>query len=50
MTMDARVESSAPVAGRAPAPAPDPRRWWVRALLCGAYFMVILDTAIVIVA
>jgi MFS family permease len=30
--------------------AADPRRWWTLALLCGAYFMVILDTAIVIVA
>jgi EmrB/QacA subfamily drug resistance transporter len=28
----------------------DPRRWWALALLCGAFFMVILDTAIVIVA
>jgi EmrB/QacA subfamily drug resistance transporter len=45
-----RAESSAPVARPAPAPALDPRRWWVLALLCGAYFMVILDTAIVIVA
>jgi EmrB/QacA subfamily drug resistance transporter len=31
-------------------PAPDPRRWWALALLCGAFFMVILDAAIVIVA
>jgi EmrB/QacA subfamily drug resistance transporter len=29
---------------------PDPRRWWALALLCGAFFMVILDAAIVIVA
>ena len=29
---------------------PDPRRWKALALLCGAFFMVILDTAIVIVA
>jgi MFS family permease len=37
---------------QAPAPqtAPDPRRWWALALLCGAFFMVILDAAIVIVA
>jgi EmrB/QacA subfamily drug resistance transporter len=28
----------------------DPRRWWALALLCGAFFMVILDAAIVIVA
>src|SRR5262249_23287207 len=33
-----------------PAPALDPRRWWALALLCGAFFMVILDAAIVIVA
>src|ERR671930_103695 len=32
------------------APAPDPRRWWALALLCGAFFMVILDAAIVTVA
>jgi EmrB/QacA subfamily drug resistance transporter len=29
---------------------PDPRRWWALALLCGAFFMVILDATIVIVA
>src|SRR5262249_43343924 len=29
---------------------PDPRRWWALALLCGAFFMVILDAAIVPVA
>jgi EmrB/QacA subfamily drug resistance transporter len=32
------------------APAPDPRRWWALALLCGAFYMVILDAAIVTVA
>ena len=32
------------------ATGPDPRRWWALALLCGAFFMVILDSAIVIVA
>jgi EmrB/QacA subfamily drug resistance transporter len=32
------------------ATAPDPRRWWALALLCGAFLMVILDAAIVIVA
>jgi EmrB/QacA subfamily drug resistance transporter len=33
------------------APAvPDPRRWWGLALLCSAYFMVILDVSIVNVA
>jgi EmrB/QacA subfamily drug resistance transporter len=30
--------------------ARDPRRWWALALLCGAFFMVILDAAIVTVA
>ena len=30
--------------------APDPRRWWALALLCGAFFMVILDASIVVVA
>jgi MFS family permease len=29
---------------------PDPRRWKALALLCGSFFMVILDTAIVVVA
>src|SRR5918999_5740115 len=29
---------------------PDPRRWWALALLCGAFFMVILDANIVVVA
>jgi hypothetical protein len=37
-------------AGPGTAPAPDPRRWWALALLCGAFLMVILDAAIVIVA
>ena len=32
-----------------PAP-PDPRRWKALALLCTAFFMVILDSAIVLVA
>src|ERR671922_261972 len=30
--------------------APDPRRWWALALLCGAFLMVILDAAIVTLA
>src|SRR6185369_12320890 len=29
---------------------PDPKRWWGLALLCSAYFMVILDVSIVNVA
>jgi EmrB/QacA subfamily drug resistance transporter len=44
------MEPSAPVAALTPAPALDPRRWWALALLCGAFFMVILDAAIVTVA
>src|SRR5918994_836658 len=44
------MEPSPPVARLAPAPALDPRRWWALALLCGAFFMVILDAAIVTVA
>jgi EmrB/QacA subfamily drug resistance transporter len=44
------MESPAPVARPAPAHAPDPRRWWALALLCGAFFMVLLDATIVLVA
>jgi EmrB/QacA subfamily drug resistance transporter len=44
------MESSAPVTRLAPVTALDPRRWWALALLCGAFLMVILDAAIVIVA
>jgi EmrB/QacA subfamily drug resistance transporter len=44
------MESPTSVAHTATAPALDPRRWWVLALLCGAFFMVILDGAIVLVA
>jgi EmrB/QacA subfamily drug resistance transporter len=44
------METSAPVARLAPAPALDPRRWWALALLCGAFFMVLLDGTIVFVA
>ena len=43
------MESSAPAGRLAPA-ALDPRRWWALALLCGAFFMVILDATIMIVA
>ena len=44
------MESSAPVARPTPAALLDPRRWWALALLCGAFFMVILDGTITIVA
>jgi EmrB/QacA subfamily drug resistance transporter len=44
------MEPSAPVARFEPAAELDPRRWWALALLCGAFFMVILDAAIVTVA
>jgi hypothetical protein len=43
------MESSASAAPPAPAGL-DWRRWWVLALLCGAFFMVLLDGAITIVA
>jgi EmrB/QacA subfamily drug resistance transporter len=43
------MESSASVAGLAPAVL-DPRRWWALALVCGAFFMVVLDGTITIVA
>src|SRR5580693_3532770 len=43
------MQSPAPVARPAPAGL-DPRRWWVLALLCGAFFMVLLDGTITIVA
>ena len=42
---DLQLTSAATNAAR-----PDPRRWWALALLCGAFFMVILDAAIVNVA
>jgi EmrB/QacA subfamily drug resistance transporter len=44
------MSSSTPAEALTPAAAPDPRRWWALALLCGAFFMVILDAAIVNVA
>jgi EmrB/QacA subfamily drug resistance transporter len=34
----------------APSAVPDPKRWWALALLCCAFFMVILDVSIVNVA
>ncbi len=44
------MSSSVHVEGIAPTTTLDPRRWWALALLCGAFFMVILDAAIVTVA
>jgi EmrB/QacA subfamily drug resistance transporter len=43
------MQSPASVSRPAPAGL-DPRRWWVLALLCGAFFMVLLDGTITIVA
>jgi EmrB/QacA subfamily drug resistance transporter len=49
--MNARPDSrESPFRAPSPAPEPDPRRWWALALLCGAFFMVILDADIVFVA
>jgi EmrB/QacA subfamily drug resistance transporter len=44
------LTASAPRSGGDVLNAPDPRRWWALALLCGAFFMVILDATIVLVA
>jgi EmrB/QacA subfamily drug resistance transporter len=44
------TKSSSTVARLTDAPAVDSRRWWALALLCGAFFMVILDSNIVFVA
>jgi hypothetical protein len=39
------MESSAS-AGRVASAVRDPRHWWALALLCGAFFMVLLDGAV----
>jgi len=44
------METSAPDARLTDAPVLDPRRWRALALLCGAFFMVVLDATIVLVA
>jgi EmrB/QacA subfamily drug resistance transporter len=44
------LTASAPRSGGDVLNTPDPRRWWALALLCGAFFMVILDATIVLVA
>jgi EmrB/QacA subfamily drug resistance transporter len=46
---DPMITSPAPNGGDVLHP-PDPRRWWALALLCGAFFMVLLDGTIVLVA
>ena len=42
--------TSAPRSGGDVLNTPDPRRWWALALLCAAFFMVLLDGTIVLVA
>src|SRR4029453_8740751 len=44
------VNTSAPRSGGEVLKTPDPRRWWALVLLCGAFFMVILDATIVLAA
>jgi EmrB/QacA subfamily drug resistance transporter len=49
-TVDNALVTSAPRSGDDVLNAPDPRRWKALALLCGAFFMVVLDATIVLVA
>ena len=44
------MTASHPITTLPTEPEPDPRRWKALALLCTAFFMVILDSAIVVVA
>ena len=48
--VDNPLMTSAPRSGGDVLNTPDPRRWWALALLCGAFFMVLLDATIVLVA
>jgi len=48
--MDNPLIKSAPRIGGDVLSTPDPRRWWALALLCGAFFMMVLDATIVLVA
>jgi MFS family permease len=49
-TVDNPLITSAPRSGGDVLNTPDPRRWQALALLCGAFFMVVLDATIVLVA
>jgi MFS family permease len=49
-TVDNALVTSAPRSGDDVLNEPDPRRWKALALLCGAFFMVVLDATIVLVA
>jgi EmrB/QacA subfamily drug resistance transporter len=49
-TSDDPLITSSPRSGGDMVNTPDPRRWWALALLCGAFFMVLLDGTIVLVA
>ena len=49
-TVDNPLITSAPRSGGDVLNTPDPRRWRALALLCGAFFMVLLDATIVLVA